>query len=176
MSSKLIGQISYVQYEIYERLLNGLARVVVNKRYRDFLNFEIDLARVKWEKDSFSVEERKAIFESLEGEDCPPFVLRGDYLDKLEEIVVESNLIIRDTVLSNVKHRARSVYESDEVEEVWMQVVLVCQEGLDNFLRYIAAVDHEERKNRLMVDEEGIIEFLRDEAEERYSGYLRQMH
>ncbi len=131
-SANLIGGLEYFRLSTYENLMVGLAKIITINNLDGFQAFEIELARVKKERDSFSDKERRAISETLIDEGYPPRVLSGVYLDELEKIVVIANLIIREGVSDKGE---RVVYVSGRNIN---RVTTVCLNGLRDFPDYIA--------------------------------------
>jgi len=175
MSNEIVVEIGYIQHRTYIRLLDGLASVAAGNGYREFQALEIDLACAKEARDFFSIEERRVIFEVLKDEGYPPLVLSGGYIDGLESIVIEANLILKDAILSNGKSRECGINDGDEIKELWGQVILVCQYGINDFLGYMEAANQDEEHNQLKGDWGITAEFLRYK-EERDREFLRQLH
>ena len=57
-SANLIGGLEYFRLSTYENLMVGLAKIITINNLDGFQAFEIELARVKKERDSFSDKER----------------------------------------------------------------------------------------------------------------------
>lgn len=152
MSNGLIGEVGYIKFEVYENLINQLRTIFEDsssessleinlaRTKNSFQNFEISLARAKKQRDYFPIEERRIISEVLESQEYPPAILSGEYLDKLEEIVIATNPILKD--ISNIQNNKSETGE--EEVSMWEKVVSICYGGFNFFRDYM---DESYRKN-----------------------------
>ena len=152
MSNGLIGEIEYIKFEVYENLVKQLRTIFEDsssdssleinlaRTKNSFQNFEISLARAKKQRDYFPIEERRIILEVLESQEYHPAILSGEYLDKLEEIIIATNSILRH--ISNIQN-AKDETGEEEIS-MWEKVVSICYGGFDSFNDYM---DKTYRKN-----------------------------
>lgn len=130
MLTNLIHKLDYFSLNTYEILIGKLVDTATTGNLNDFMSFEIALANVKKQRDSLSDNERKIIFKIFEDKSYPREVLSGEYLDELEKIVLEANLVIRDSVNDGGE---KINYEEEEMQGV----AGVCFEGIENFKNYM---------------------------------------
>ena len=62
-----------------------------------------------------------------------PAILSGEYLDKLEGIIIATSLILKD--ISNIQNNKNEIGE--EEVSMWEKVVFICSEGFDSFRDYM---------------------------------------